>query len=102
MNQEVKISEIQIVPVKPKEGLIGFAYFVLDEKYYVGSVAIFTRLGKSGYRLVYPSKKLGEKNINLFHPINTITGKIIEDAITEKVNEILSTTFNENYEQHAK
>lgn len=88
MTKEVKISEIQVIPVKPKEGLIGFASFILDEKYYVGSVAIYTRLNNYGYRLVYPTKKVGEKNINIFHPINSEVGKEIEEAVIKKVNEI--------------
>lgn len=92
MNQETKISEIQIVPVKPSDGLIAFASFVLDEKYYVGSVAIFTRRDGSGYRLVYPTKKIGLTNINIFHPINAGAGKTIEKDVIEKVNEL----FNEN------
>ena len=96
MNPETKVSEIQILPVKPKDGLIAFASFVLDQKYYVGSVAIFTRLSGSGYRLVYPTKKVGEKNINLFHPITALAGGEIEKAITKKVSEI----FNEN--QHGE
>ena len=101
MGHEVKISEIQIVPVKPKDGLIGFASFVLDEKYYVSSIAIFTRLGSSGYRLVCPTKKVGDKNINIFHPISIDVGKVIEDVITEKVNELFNNSFNDDYEQHA-
>jgi stage V sporulation protein G len=82
----LKISEIQIIPIKPKEGLIGFASFVLDEKYYVSSVAIYTRLDGSGYRLVYPTKKVGEKNINIFHPINREAADAIEEAVVKKVN----------------
>ena len=88
MNPEVKISEIEIIPVKPKEGLIGFASFVLDEKYYVSSIAIYTRLNGCSYRLVYPTKKVGEKNINIFHPINSEVGKAIEEAVIKKVNEL--------------
>ena len=88
MNPEVKISEIQVIPVKPKEGLIGFASFVLDEKYYVSSVAIYTRLDGSGYRLVYPTKKVGDKNINIFHPINSEVGKAIDEVVIRKVNEL--------------
>ena len=88
MSQEVKISEIQIIPVKPNEGLIGFASFVLDKKFYIGSIAIYTRLSGFGYRLVYPAKKVGEKNINVFYPINSEVGKKIEEIISEKVNEI--------------
>ena len=93
MNEKVKISEIQVIPVKPKEGLIGFSSFVLDEKYYVSSVAIYTRLDGLGYRLVYPTKKVGEKNINIFHPINSEVGKAIDEAVIQKVNEL----FDENY-----
>ena len=93
MEHEVKISEIQIIPVKPKDGLIGFASFVLDEKYYVGSVAIFTRLGKSGYRLVYPSKKLGDKNINLFHPINPRAGEIIEEEVSKRIEQLMNSSY---------
>lgn len=91
----MKISEIQVIPVKPRDGLIGFASFVLDEKYYVGSVAIYTRLNGSGFRLVYPTKKVGEKNINVFHPINSEVGKAIDEAVINKVNEL----FDEDYER---
>lgn len=102
MSQEVKVSEIQIVPVKPKDGLIGFASFVLDEKYYVGSIALFTRLTGSGYRLAYPTKKVGDKNINIFHPITPEVGKVIEDVVNEKVNELFNTSSDENYERNNK
>lgn len=93
----LKIGEIQVMIVKPKEGLIGFASFVLDEKYYVSSVAIYTRLDGSGYRLVYPTKKVGERNINIFHPINGEVGKAIDEAVIEKVNELFNDSFNEQY-----
>ena len=89
MNSKTKIDEIEIIPVKPSGGLVAFACFVLDEKYYVSSVAIYTRLdGSLSYRLVYPTKKVGERNINIFHPINSAVGKEIEEAVIKKVNEI--------------
>ena len=91
MINKTQISEIEIIPVKPKGGLIGFTSFVLDKKIYVSSIAIFTRLDGS-YRLVYPSKKIGERNINIFYPIQVNTGKRIEQAITKKLNEL----FHEN------
>jgi stage V sporulation protein G len=97
MIQEVKISEIEFIPVKPKGGLIGFVSFVLDGKYYVSSVAIYTRLDGSGYRLVYPTKRVGEKNINIFHPINWEVAKAIEEAVTKKVDELFNESFNEQY-----
>ena len=45
MPQEVmkhKLTEIQIVPIKPVNGLVGFASFVFDDTLYLGSVGIFT------------------------------------------------------------
>ena len=99
MNNDVKITEIEIIPIKPKDGLIGFASFVLDDKYYVNSVAIRTRLNSSSYRLVYPSKKVGEKNINIFHPIDSITGRVIEEAVSEKVNDLFNNVSDEKHEQ---
>ena len=98
MPQEVKLSEIQVIPVKPRDGLIGFVSFVLDEKYYVSSVAIYTRLDGSGYRLTYPAKKIGDRNINIFHPINREVGEAIDKAVIKKVNEI----FDESYKCYEK
>lgn len=90
---QTKITEIQFVPIKPKNGLLGFVSFVIDEKLWLGSVAVFTKIDGSGYRLSYPSKKIGEKNINLFYPITKEVGKTIEEAVTKKVNEIFSETY---------
>ena len=83
--QDLKISEIEVIPVKPSAGLIGFASFVLENKYYVSSVAIYTRLNNFGYRLVYPTKKVGDKNINIFHPVNSEVGTKIEEVINKKI-----------------
>jgi DNA-binding cell septation regulator SpoVG len=93
-----EITEIEIIPVKPKGGLICFASFVLDQKYYLSSVAIYTRLDGSGYRLVYPTKKVGNKNINIFHPINNRVSKIIDEAVIEKVNVLFDTNLKKDYE----
>jgi len=99
MKKEIKtkVTEIEIIPIKPKSGLIGFASFILDEKYYVGSVAVFTKINNSGFRLVYPTKKVGERNINIFHPINSIVGKFIEEMVIKKVNKLFNDSFNEDY-----
>lgn len=85
------ISEIQFYPIKPKDGLLGFVSFVVDSKFWFGSVAVFSRLN-GGYRLVYPTRKIGDQNINIFHPISQEVGVQVENAINEKVSEI----FNES------
>lgn len=82
------ISEIQIVPVKPDRGLVGFCSFILYESIYCSSVAIFTRPDGT-YRLVYPTKKLADKDINIFHPISKSIGKHIEKEVIKKFNDVV-------------
>ena len=38
---EITLSEIEIIPVKPHNGLIAFSSFVLNKSFYIGDVAIF-------------------------------------------------------------
>lgn len=88
MRKETKISEVQIKIVKPNEGLIGFASLVLDDSLYLSSIGIYTLIDGSGYRLTYPTKKLGVTNIQIFHPVNSELGNKIEEAIFSKLSEI--------------
>lgn len=83
------ISEIQIMPVKPSNGLVGFASFVLYEAVYCGSVGVFTRLN-GGYRLVYPTRKILGKNIDVYYPISQQVGRAIEEAVASKFEEVVS------------
>lgn len=84
----VIVSEIEITPVKPRNGLVGFTSFVVNGQFYIGNVAIFTRL-RGGYRLVYPNKKVGESSIDLFHPIDKDVAAAIEAAVSNKYNELM-------------
>lgn len=79
-----KITEIQIIPIKPLNGLVGFASVVLDEKVYLGSIGIHKKLNGEGYRLTYPTKKVGDKSLNIFYPINREASLAIEQAIITK------------------
>ena len=80
--QEINLSEIDVTPIKPRNGLIAFCSFVINNSFFVGDVAIYSRLDGSGYRLVYPIKILpnGAK-INCFYPINQKSSKIIEEQV---------------------
>jgi len=86
--EETRITEVTIIPIKPKNGLVALASCVLDEKIYLGSIGIYTRL-KGGYRLTYPNKKVGESAINLYHPITNIVGNIIEQAIVDEYEKLM-------------
>ncbi len=86
----MKITEVQIIPIKPNNGLVAFASCVLDDNFYLGSIGIHKKLEGAGYRLTYPTKKIGDKNIHIYHPINKTASKAIEVAIISKAEKILS------------
>ena len=83
----MKITEVQITPIKHKDGLVGFASIVLENSVYLGFIGVYTRFDGTGYRLTYPTKKVGEKSINIYHPINRETSKAIEEAVISKLRE---------------
>ena len=83
------ISEVQITPIKPINGLVGFASLVLDDNFYLGSIAIMTRpLG--GYRLTYPTRKVGMKNINTYYPINKKIAELVEKTVIKQFEEVMN------------
>lgn len=81
-----KITEVEIIPIKPRQGLMAFANFVLDEKLYISSIAIHAKKDGSGYRLTYPKKN----NFNLFHPINHEASKAIEKAVISEFKNVMN------------
>jgi stage V sporulation protein G len=90
--QVMKITEIQITPIKPKEGLVAFASVVLDDDIYLGFIGIHTKLDGTGYRLTYPTKKVGEKSLNIFYPLNKEASKELEKAIIEKAEKMFNAS----------
>lgn len=84
----MNISEIQIIPIKPQNGLVAFVSFLLDEWLYLGSIGIYTKLD-GGYRLTYPSRKSGIKDFSIFHPIHQESAQLIEQTIINKYEEVM-------------
>lgn len=83
------VTEIQIVPIKPENGLIAFCSFVLYESIYCSSVGIFSRQN-GDCRLVYPTKRVGLKAINIFHPISREIGNLIEQEVTKIYKDVMN------------
>ncbi len=83
---EIVISEIQIIPVRPKEGLVAFASFVINNQFYIGNIAIYTSpASPDGLRLVYPTRVLGNgKNVAIVFPVNQATGFSVQGSIVER------------------
>ena len=89
-----KITEISIMPVRPKNGLVAIASFVMDEKVYVGSIAIYTTK-EGGYRLSYPIKKIGDSRWHIFRPISKEVSDEIEKAILSTYENLLTKDITE-------
>ena len=89
---KVFVNEVQVVPVKPNEGLIAFASCVLNEIHFIGHIAVFTRLN-GGWRLVYPTKRIGDRLLHYHHPITKEAGEAIEHAVLEKVKDIFGPDY---------
>lgn len=91
MMNELVVSEVQIVPVKPKEGLLAFVSFVINNQLYLGNIAIYTSPSAlDGFRLVYPSKILPNgKQIQCVHPISREVGDAIHNAIIRRYKQLL-------------
>ena len=84
------VTEVDIAFVKPKNGLVAFASVVLDNELYLGSIAIHRKLDCSGYRLTYPTRKVGGTQLEIFHPIRRPLGFAIEQAVIAKLKNVVS------------
>ena len=81
------VSEVNIVPIKPNNGLVAFASIVIDKSLYLGSIGVHSRLDGT-FRITYPTKRLGSKELNLYHPINKDVGNLIEQAVITKCEQL--------------
>ena len=90
------ISEVQIIPVKPQNGLVGFASIVYDNCFYLGSIGIYSR-PEGGYRLTYPTRKTTASNFHIFHPINKDIAQLIEKEVIGKFENVMNY-----YDRHDK
>ena len=89
MIPQLLISEVEILPVKPRNGLVAFGSCVVNHALYLGCIAIHTRPDGSGYRLVYPDRILPNgKQVQVFHPINREAGDVLERALAEKIRSL--------------
>lgn len=85
---QTKISDIQVIPIRASDGLIGFVSFVYDDNFYLGGIGIYTR-PQGGIRLTYPTRTHTSGAISVYYPINKQIADCIEQAVYKKFQEIL-------------
>lgn len=83
----MRITEVQIVPINPRDGLVAFASVVLDDELFLGSLGIHVRPDGT-YRLTYPTKKLGQSQVGICHPIRRELGRSIENAVIRRCQDV--------------
>lgn len=95
---DTKVSEVTIIPLKPQKGLVALASCVIDDKLYIGSIGIYTRLS-GGYRLTFPNKKVGERSMDICHPINRDVYDKIQQEVVKKYEELMTDSVDVVQEQ---
>lgn len=100
-SRPMKITDVNITLVNQQGGLIGFASFKLYSAFYVSGVAVHEKMDGSGYRLTYPTRKSGGQVFNICHPINRQAIKAIENAVFQKLKDVLNQGYeNAGYDCH--
>ena len=90
------VSEVNVTPVKPNNGLIAIASVVIDDSIYLNSIAVYAKLDGS-YRLLYPTKQVGNKSVGYHYPINRPTSRLIEYAVFKKCSELFQGSSDDRY-----
>lgn len=75
--------------IKPHDGLVAFASFVIGDALYCGSVGIITR-PSGGYRLIYPTKEVAGRQLDIYYPISGTIGRLIEKEVIIKYEEVMN------------
>lgn len=78
------ISDVQITPVSQSNGLLAFASLVINGNLYLSSIAIHRKLDGTGLRLTYPTKRAGNKERNIFHPLTPDLSHAIERVLFDE------------------
>ncbi len=82
--------QVEIIPIKAQQGLVGFASVTIDKLLFIGSIGIHKRLNGQGFRITYPTRKAGDSHFSLCHPVSRELSKAIEKAVVEKAEKVLA------------
>ena len=84
----MSITKVELLPIRPQNGLIAFASINLDDRLYITSIGVHKRLDGKGYRITYPTRKVGEQSVSVCYPIESVLSKEIEMAICKRASEL--------------
>ena len=77
----MEVTKIELIPIKAQQGMVAFAEVVLNDCFYLSSIGVHRRLDGSGYRITFPGKKVGERQVSFFHPLTPELSNQLAKAI---------------------
>ena len=87
---ENDFDEIHITPIRNQNGLVAFVRLVYKKSFAMDSIAIYTSFNDIGIRLVFPGRKISDREIQYFHPINNQTLMEMTKAVSDRYEEIMN------------
>jgi len=84
----IETTQVEIIPFRPRNGHLGFASIVINDQFYIGDIAIFSR-PQGGVRLGFPVKKLANGGVvDVCKPLNSEVEKVVEMAVLKKYEQL--------------
>ena len=85
----VRITEVTFLPMGPDpRGFLGLASCIFEDKLKLSGIGVYSSLS-GGYRLLYPIVQYPHGKVtNSVYPIDKETGRILTEAISDKIKEI--------------
>ncbi len=68
---------------------MAFASVEIDDRFYIGSIGVYKKRDCTGYRITFPTRKVGEHSLTICHPTKPELSKEIELAITNRAEQVL-------------
>ena len=100
---EIFVNRIQITPVRAQNGLVAFVECDINDCLHCGSIALYTAPNSSsGYRLVFPTKKItSDHQIPCFYPNTKEAETVITNAIVKKYHAVINKQLESMIYDHA-
>ena len=90
----MKITNVILKQIEGKEKLKAIADIVIEDSLVIHNIKLFEKT-EGEFSIAMPSRKIGEKYLDIVHPINKETREEFETVIVNKYKESLETQTTE-------
>ncbi len=82
----MKITEVRIKKIHGDTSIRAFASITIDNEFVVKDIKVVE--GKNGLFVAMPSKKVGDKYVDISHPITTQSRSVLFDAVLNEYSQM--------------